>query len=66
MQLRRPGAEFGGRNIFSAEPRFLNDVFWGGQIYIFAAKIYDDLFLVIDQIFLIFHFFPRFSLSLLC
>src|SRR6218665_3777540 len=27
-QWRRPGAEFGGANKFSADPRFLNDVFF--------------------------------------
>src|SRR6218665_2170047 len=39
----------GGRHIFSADPRFLNDVFWGKNF----------LFLVIDQIFQIFPFFSQ-------
>jgi len=33
----------GGRTIFSADPRFLND-FLGKKISIFAAKISDDFF----------------------
>src|SRR6218665_820084 len=41
---------FGGREIFRG-PRFLNDVFF--------RKIFDDHFLVIAQVFLIFHFFSQ-------
>ena len=40
------------------EPRFLNDVF-SEKISIFTAKISDDLFLVIDQVFRIFPFFSQ-------
>ena len=37
------------------------------KIYIFMAKISDDLFLVIDQVFSDFSFlFPDFTVSLLC
>src|SRR6218665_1939432 len=40
-QWRRPGAEFGGTEIFSRGPRFLNDVF-SEKFSIFTAKISDD------------------------
>jgi len=51
---------WGGRKILSEDPRFLNDGFLG-KSFIFAAKISDDLFLVIDPIFSDFPFlFPDF------
>ena len=57
-QWRRPGAEFGGTEKFSwtkiSEWRFFRK-----NISIFTAKISDDLFLVIDQIFRIFPFFSQ-------
>src|SRR6218665_1646918 len=50
----------GGKEIFFHEPRFLNDDF-SEKIPIFTAKISDDLFLVVDQVFLNFAFlFPDF------
>ena len=49
---------WGGRKIFSANPRFLNDVFWR-KISIFAAEFSDDLFFIIDQISQIFPFFSQ-------
>src|SRR6218665_1779131 len=50
----------GGGGTFFRGPRFLNDVF-SGKISIFTAKISDDLFLVIDHVFLIFriHYFTK-------
>jgi len=52
LQWRRPGAEFGGGQKIFAEQDFIKNS-------IFTAKISDDLFLVIDQVFRIFSF-PRF------
>jgi len=49
-QWRKPGAEFGGTEKFSADQ---DDVFYE-KISILAAKISDDFFLVIDQVFRIF------------
>src|SRR6218665_2599694 len=54
-QWRKPGAEFGGTEKFLADQ---DDVF-SEKISILAAKISDDLFLVINQVFGI---FPLFSL----
>ena len=47
-----------GDGKFFRGPRFLNEVFFG-KISIFIAKISDDLFLVIDQVFRIFPFFSQ-------
>ena len=38
VQWRRPGAEFGGTEIFFRGPRFLHDVF-SEKMSIFTAKI---------------------------
>src|SRR6218665_496144 len=46
-QWRRPGAEFGG------DAKFFADLF-PEKISVLTAKIYDHLFLVIDQVFRIF------------
>src|SRR6218665_2938870 len=41
-------------------PRFLNDGFFGKKVHFFHGKnFFDDLFLVIDQIFRIFTFFSK-------
>src|SRR6218665_4071600 len=55
-QWRRPGAEFGGTENFSADPRFLNDVFLETNVH-FRSKNFH--LLVIDQIFQIFPFFSQ-------
>jgi len=56
MQWRKLVAEFGGTEKFFAD----QDDFFLTKIPIFATKISDDLFLVIDQVFRI---FPLFSLN---
>jgi len=48
----------GGRKIFHG-PRFWTTVFSEKMSIIFTAKISDDLFLVIDQVFRIFPFFSQ-------
>src|SRR6218665_3228160 len=53
-QWRKPGAEFGGRDTFFADQ---DDVF-SEKIPILAAKISDDLFLVIGHV--VFPLFPNF------
>src|SRR6218665_1141699 len=58
-QWRRPGAEFGGDGEILRGPRFLNDVFFGKLIFIFAPNISDDLLLVVDQVFRIFPFLSQ-------
>src|SRR6218665_3561998 len=51
---------WGDRKIFRG-PRFPNDVFLEKIYIIFTAKISDDLFLVIDQVFRSFPFFSQIS-----
>src|SRR6218665_2371216 len=59
IQWRKPGAEFGGTEIFFAD----QDGFFSEKIRIFTAKISYDLFLVIDHVFRIFPFFSQISVS---
>src|SRR6218665_107649 len=47
----------GGRKFFFRGPRFLNDVIIGKKFPFSRQTIYEDLFLVIDQVFRIFPFF---------
>ena len=66
IQWRRPGAEFWGDRKCLADKDFCMMSF-SEKISIFTAKIYDDLFLVIDQVFQIFPFFSQiFRILVLC